>query len=86
MVLNDFGLVPASISKNTLNLMSTYIAFVNSLDPNNHGLKNLPHWPTWDPKSKARFRYNESGCTIIKDDFREEQMRFVNERADIYLS
>ncbi|KAK4496750.1 hypothetical protein PRZ48_012733 [Zasmidium cellare] len=86
VILNDFGLIPAAISKNTLNLMSTYISFVNTLDPNNHGLKDLPHWPTWDPQRKAMFKYNESGCSIIRDDYREEQMGFVNENADVYVS
>lgn len=85
VVLNSFGLVPPAISKNTLNLMSTYIAFVNTHDPNNHGLKGLPHWPTWDPKNKGMFKYQESGPEIIRDDYRERQMDFVNRNADVYV-
>lgn len=64
--------------------MSTYIAFVNSEDPNNHGLKDLPQWPTWNPEEKAMFEHRESGPRIIKDDFREKQMDFINNNADTY--
>lgn len=85
VVLNSFGRVPAALSKNTLNIMSTYIAFMNSQDPNNHGLEGLPEWPTWDPEGKAMFKYQESGPVIIKDDYREEQMGFVNRNADTYV-
>lgn len=84
VVLNDFGFIPPVISKNTLNIMSTFIAFVNTLDPNNHGLADLPHWPTWDPQGVAMFQYAEDGCKIIRDDYREKQMAFMNENADVY--
>lgn len=86
VLFNAFGSIPAAISKNTLNIMSTFIAFVNTLDPNNHGLGNLPAWPTWDPEAKSLFEFKESGCDIIKDDYREEAMAFVNENADTYMS
>ena len=85
VVLNCFGTVPSTISKNTLNLMSTYISFVNTHDPNNHGLAGLPNWPQWDPNGKAMFRYKESGPDIIKDDYRETQMRFINDNGDTYV-
>lgn len=84
VVLNSFGLLPPAVSKNSRDLKSTYVSFVNSQDPNNHGLKDLPYWPTWDPEGKAMFNYRESGARIIKDDFREEAMRFMNDNADTY--
>lgn len=84
VILNSFGLILPALSKNSRNLMSTYVAFVNSQDPNNHGLKDLPHWPTWDPEGKAMFNYRESGTRIIKDDFREKQMSLLNDKGDTY--
>lgn len=85
VVLYDFGLLPASLSQNTLNLMSTYIAFVNSLDPNNHGLTDLPQWPAWDPEERSMFVYKEDGPVIIKDDYRDTAMSFINDHADVYV-
>jgi hypothetical protein len=84
VTFNSFGLVPPLLSQNSENIMSTNIAFVNSLDPNNHGL-DLPHWPNWTPDEKAMFRYKESGPDIIKDDFREAAMRLVNDNAETYM-
>lgn len=85
VVLNSFGTLPPAISRNTRDIMSTYIAFVNSQDPNTHGLADLPEWPKWTPDEKAMFRYKENGADIITDDYREEQMRFVNDNADTYV-
>lgn len=86
VLFNAFGSIPAALSKNTLNIMSTFIAFVNTLDPNDHGLQGLPEWPTWNPQQKSMFRYKESGCDIITDDYREEAMALVNEHPDTYVS
>ncbi|GME62228.1 putative carotenoid ester lipase precursor protein [Neofusicoccum parvum] len=85
VVLNAFGFLPPAISKNSLNIMSTWISFVNNLDPNEHGLADLPHWPTWGLEEKSMFKYNEAGCEIIRDDFRETQMRFINDNAETYI-
>lgn len=82
VIFNDFGLIPPALSKNTNNLMPTYIAFVNTGDPNNHGLKNMPKWPTWNPTEKAMFEYRESGPRIIRDDFRETQIDFINQHDE----
>lgn len=38
VTMNVFAETPATISKNTLNIMSTFISFANTHDPNNHGL------------------------------------------------
>ena len=85
VVLNSFGTIPPTLSKNTLNVMSTYIAFVNSQDPNNHGLQGLPQWPNWTPEGREMFKYQESGPVIIKDDYREKQFEFINGNADTYV-
>lgn len=85
VALNSFGTIPPAISRNTRDLMSTYIAFVNSLDPNTHGLGDLPEWPTWTPEGRGMFKYQESGARVIRDDYREKQFDFVNGRADTYV-
>ncbi|KAL7757059.1 hypothetical protein ACKLNR_014052 [Fusarium oxysporum f. sp. zingiberi] len=80
--LNTFGDISPSISNNSLNMMSTFIAFVNSLDPNNHGLADIPNWPTWEPEKKSLLLYAESRCEIIKDDFREKEINFINNHTN----
>jgi acetylcholinesterase len=82
VAFNSFGLLPPLLSQNSRNIMSTNIAFVNSLDPNNHCL-DLPHWPNWTPYEKAM--YKESGRDIIKDDFREAAMRLLNDNPGTYV-
>lgn len=85
VALNSFGTVPPAISRVTRDLMSTYIAFVNSHDPNTHGLQGLPTWPNWTPEGREMFMYKESGAEIIRDDYREEAFRFINDNADTYV-
>lgn len=85
VALTDFGTIPSALSSNTRDVMSTFIAFVDTLDPNNRGLSDLPKWPQWDPQGKKMFRYKESGADIIKDTFREAAMSFVNDNAETYL-
>jgi acetylcholinesterase len=85
VAFNSFGFISPLLSQNSRNIMSTNIAFVNSLDPNNHGLKDVPHWPNWTPDAKAMFNFKETGPNIIKDDFREAAMRLVNDNAETYI-
>lgn len=86
VVLFAFAEVPATISKNTLNIMSTFISFANTHDPNNHGLKDLPYWPKWDSDKKAMFRYKEDGPDIITDNYREEAMNYINAHPQDFRS
>lgn len=86
VTFNTFGLIPSAISSVTDHIMKTYIAFVNSGDPNTHGDGGIPHWPAWDPKDKSMYQYKETGDSIIKDDYRDTQMRFVNDHADTYVA
>jgi hypothetical protein len=85
VILNSFGLIPPSVSNLSRNIMSTIIAFVHSLDPNDHGLDDLPEWPEWDGQGKGMYRFREQGCDVVKDDFREKEIGFVNDNAEVYL-
>ena len=68
------------------NIMSTFIAFANNLDPNTHGLPNLPFWPKFDNLNKKMFQFSEEGSTVITDDFRQAAMELINQNGDTYLS
>ncbi|KAL5335517.1 Alpha/Beta hydrolase protein [Aspergillus crustosus] len=84
VLLHAFGTIPASLSPNTRNIMSAIVAFANTLDPNNHGLKDLPHWPAHDKEAKALYLFKDAGPKVIEDTFRQEAMDFINENAEAF--
>lgn len=81
-VLHTFGTIPASLSRNTRNIMGTIIAFANTLDPNNHGFNDLPGWPTYDKDTKKLYEFKETGPSVISDTFRQEAMQYINDNAE----
>jgi acetylcholinesterase len=84
-VLYTFGTIPPLLSRNTRNIMGTIISFANTLDPNNHGFKDIPHWPTYGYNSKNLYQFEETGPVVINDDFREDAMRYINDNADTFV-
>ena len=80
VALNAFGTIPATLSKNTLNIMSSLITFANNLDPNTQGL-GLPTWPKYNPNAPQQFQFREDGCRIIGDEYRKTQMDFIEKNA-----
>lgn len=84
VILYAFGLLPAAVSQNTRNIMSTIISFVATLDPNKHGLSDLPDWPVYG-KEKNQYLFKEDGPDVIVDDYRKEAMDFLNDNADSLL-
>ncbi|MCO5549790.1 hypothetical protein L7F22_003264 [Adiantum nelumboides] len=90
VVLHAFGTIPASVSKNSLHIMSTLIAFAHDLDPNTHGLKEIPNWPQykWGQPAAGReqlLHFTESKVDLINDDFRRPQMQYLNDNAENFL-
>jgi hypothetical protein len=83
-VLYAFAEIPEVLSKNSLNIMSTLIAFCNSLDPNTHGLNDLPQWPNYDPTERMQFKFAENGTEIFKDDYRTEAFDYINNNREVF--
>jgi acetylcholinesterase len=77
--LFDYGTVP-----NSKNIMDTVISFVATLDPNNHGT-GFPKWPDWTPAKKEMYQFVESGPEVIRDDYREAVMAYINANANSLL-
>ena len=77
-----FGTLPDLVSKNSKNIMTTWISFVHNSDPNIHDLKNAPHWPQYETDSKKLYHFQETGLDVITDDYRQEQMNYINEIGD----
>ncbi|KAF9634027.1 putative alpha beta-hydrolase protein [Lasiodiplodia theobromae] len=44
-------------------IQSMWISFAYSLDPNGHGIPNVPHWDTYNPTSARVFNFEEQGST-----------------------
>jgi carboxylesterase type B len=80
VVLNAFGTIPATVSKNSLHIMSSLIQFANTLDPNVPSL-NLPRWPRYNPQAPQQFQFREDGPRLIGDAYRKRQMDFLERNA-----
>ena len=90
VVLHAFGTIPPALSKNSLHIMSCLVAFVNDLDPNGHGIADLPAWPQykWGQPALGQeqlFHFTESKVDLIPDDFRREAMQYLNDNAESFL-
>lgn len=78
-----FANLPRALSKNTQNRQATAISFTRTLNPNNHGL-SIPNWPQWSRGGVETYHFLESGPEVIKDDYRVEQMEYINRNADAF--
>ncbi|KAF2756378.1 carotenoid ester lipase [Pseudovirgaria hyperparasitica] len=79
-----FANLPRQLSKNVDNRQATAISFVRTLDPNNHG-RDIPYWPQWTGKGRETYHFLESGPGVIRDDYRVEQMEYINAHPDSFL-
>ena len=82
IVLNWFGTLPEALSQNSVHLIAVLVAFVHDQDPNQHGLSGLPHWPTYEPESLQTMHFVEGDVDLVTDDYRKEQMDYINEISD----
>jgi carboxylesterase type B len=69
-------------------MQDRYIAFINSLDPND-GIDGLPmeyqtQWPQWRDSHKL-LNFGGESTDIISDDFRQDSFEFIKSHADALL-
>lgn len=76
-----FETLPAALSNNVLNIMTTWISFIHNLDPNQHDLA-IPNWPQFNEGSKALYQFKETGPELITDTYRAAPMEFINKSAN----
>ena len=67
-------------------MQSRYIAFVDSMDPNN-GVSAAPEgfktaWPLWHKDAKL-IEFGATGTTLVTDDFRSQNYCFIKEHLDV---
>ncbi|GAQ07692.1 lipase 4 [Aspergillus lentulus] len=61
-----------------------WTSFVTDLDPNGHGVPQIPQWPKYTPGKKASnfvFRLPRNGSYVERDDYRLEGMDYINSIA-----
>ncbi|KAJ7124263.1 esterase 1 [Mycena epipterygia] len=66
-------------------LMPNYwISFATSLSPNDGLGLSRPEWPQFTPNNKVVIQLNGANTTVIPDDYRKEQMAFINSDPAIW--
>ncbi|OBZ71373.1 Lipase 1 [Grifola frondosa] len=69
--------VPANIL--SLAMMDYWISFAVSLDPNDGRGSQRPHWPQYTPENEILLQLQGGNTTVIPDDYRSEQLRFITD-------
>ena len=71
-------------------MQALWLSFAARKDPNDHGLSWVPQWPSYD-EGRQNFVLNGTlddtvDFRVEKDDFRDEGIRWFNDRWDILYS
>jgi hypothetical protein len=45
-------------------------------------MPNVPNWPKYDSYGRQTIHWQESGVDVITDDYRQEEMNYLNELGD----
>jgi cholinesterase len=53
----------------------SWISFVHDLNPNNHGVEDVPQWPEYS-ESASNFVFRVDNSTVEADTWRTEQLDF----------
>jgi hypothetical protein len=62
-------------------MMRAWIAFVNDLDPNKHGLEGEPAWPKYSSANATNMLLRRQGRSLEPDTFRKDGTAFINSIA-----
>ncbi|KAJ2916220.1 hypothetical protein MD484_g4210, partial [Candolleomyces efflorescens] len=80
-----FGQVPPAAGAASQNLsvtmMDYWISFTDSLDPNDEKGGKRPRWPQYKADDQVLLKLEGGNTTVIQDDFRKEQIAFLNDNA-----
>ncbi|KAF4613207.1 hypothetical protein D9613_010914 [Agrocybe pediades] len=79
---------PSDTSASSLHVSSLmidyWVSFATSLDPNDGKGVPRPHWGQYTPKNEAVLQLNGDNTTMIPDDFRKEQIDFINSDPTVF--
>ncbi|GAA6023879.1 hypothetical protein JCM10207_000513 [Rhodosporidiobolus poonsookiae] len=61
-------------------LTSQWVSFIHGLEPNSHGIADIPTWPNYQD-GQENFVHRRHGSVVEKDDWREEGIEFISSLA-----
>ncbi|PPQ91996.1 hypothetical protein CVT25_004652 [Psilocybe cyanescens] len=65
-------------------MIDYWVSFATSLDPNDgHGIPR-PHWAQYTPENQVLMQLNGANTTLIPDDYRKEQIAFINSEPAVF--
>ncbi|KAJ7576719.1 extracellular triacylglycerol lipase precursor [Mycena floridula] len=75
-----YGSVNTSASAQQLSsvMIDYWVSFATSLDPNDGKGIPRPTWAQYTPKNQVLMQLNGLNTTLIRDDYRQEQIAFIN--------
>ncbi|KAJ2932844.1 hypothetical protein H1R20_g4251, partial [Candolleomyces eurysporus] len=83
-----YGQLPPTAGAASQNLsvviMDYWISFTVSLDPNDGKGVERPKWPQYKDKNQVLLQLEGGNTTVVKDDFREEAIGFLNKNAELF--
>ncbi|KAJ6583766.1 esterase 1 [Mycena sp. CBHHK59/15] len=82
-VLPELNSPAASVTLGT-QMMDYWISFATSLDPNDGLGSERPAWPAYTSGNQLLLQLEASNTTSIPDDYREEQIAFLNARSHLF--
>ncbi|KAK0199371.1 extracellular triacylglycerol lipase precursor [Desarmillaria ectypa] len=65
-------------------MLDYWISFATSLDPNDGLGHARPIWPQYTPTSEVLLQFKCDNTTVVADDYRREQIRYINSKADVF--
>ncbi|KAL0062523.1 hypothetical protein AAF712_010562 [Marasmius tenuissimus] len=66
-------------------MIDYWISFATNLDPNDGRGLRRPKWARYTPDNQVLLELNSANTRVIPDDFREEQISFMNQNALAFL-
>ncbi|KAJ6586827.1 esterase 1 [Mycena vulgaris] len=82
-VLPEVDALPASVVLGTP-MMDYWISFATSLDPNDGLGSKRPLWQAYTPENAELIQLHAGNTTMIPDDYRAEQIAFINAHPQLF--
>jgi carboxylesterase type B len=85
LTVSEIGILSPSSSNLSTIIIDYWVSFATSLDPNDgHGTAR-PLWQPYSAQRQALIQLNSNNLTMISDDYREEQINFINSDPIVWL-
>ncbi|KAJ7151204.1 Alpha/Beta hydrolase protein [Mycena filopes] len=75
---------PASAAALSTQMVDYWLSFATSLDPNDGLGSTRPTWSQYTCSDKRVLEFNSGNSSMISDNFREEQIKFISSKAALF--